>query len=94
MVDIFTFYIYIYIHSSPTRSRITLEYPANMLEVRHDLTELLRAHDVRECDKVGKKLMLQIMNGAQFTRDSGAIYEELCVNGGKEMAQERGYKYN
>jgi hypothetical protein len=62
-----------------------VEYPANVLEVRHDLTELLRAHDVRECDKVGKTLVLQIMNGAKFTRGSGAIHEELREHGCEEL---------
>jgi hypothetical protein len=48
-----------------------------MLEVRDELTELLRMRAVRDCGKVGKTLMLQIMNGAKFTRGSGAIHEVL-----------------
>jgi hypothetical protein len=54
-----------------------VEYPADMLEVRDELTELLPTRAVRDCGKVGKTLMLQIMNGAKFTPGAGAIYEEL-----------------
>lgn len=54
-----------------------IAYPADMLDVRRDLTALLRERGVDECESVGKTLMLQLTNGAKFTRGSGAIWEEL-----------------
>ena len=54
-----------------------VEYPSDMLDVRRGLTDLLHARGVDECESVGKTLMLQLTNGAKFTRGSGAVWEGL-----------------
>ena len=65
-----------------------VEYPPDMLEVRRGLTDLLRARGVDECESMGKTLMLQLTNGAKFTRGSGAIWEELRSRSAESLFDE------